>query len=88
MLDISRVTCMAGWIENKQRNIIYCKPGYKTNVKHTPVLYNICVHADSILRNWKKESKTAIMMNINIPLNTLRTGDADLRLYVTTVQDR
>ena len=26
-------------------------------------------------------------INIGIYLNTLRTGDADLRFYVTTVQD-
>ena len=38
--------------------------------------------------NIRSLSPTSIVINrITKPFNTLRTGDADLRFYITTVQD-
>jgi hypothetical protein len=31
--------------------------------------------------------RTLIIEHVSLTVNTLRTGDADLRFYITTVQD-
>ena len=43
-----------------------------------------------ITRNWIENQHIAVesrLSDLNGKVNTLRTGDADLRLYITTVQD-
>jgi hypothetical protein len=53
--------------------------------KYVTVLVNRCsTFLDNMSVSWTYEGETVATPLV---LNTLRTGDADLRLYITTVQD-
>ena len=45
------------------------------------------VYLKDVLRRLKKCKQGAVRHRIAVLLNTLRTGDAHLRFYITTVQD-
>jgi len=53
-------------------------------VRQATIYVYVCVYTYKLRYNY---SATVSTYMVTFVINTLRTGDADLRFYVTTVQD-